>query len=98
MDWVMINNPKVPLALYGGIITNKQITTVLVKQKTIEKEATIVETAEGLRYWFVTFDSLEDADPGEPDPLIIEAYDSSGNVLWKEGVYEGGHFSGKITN
>ncbi|WP_298472303.1 hypothetical protein [uncultured Psychrobacillus sp.] len=98
MDWVMFNNPKVPLTLVGGIITNDQITTVLVKQKTIEKGATIVEISEGLRCWFVTFDALEEADAGEPDPLKIEAFDSNGNVLWKEGVYEGGHFSGKITN
>ncbi|MEK4131171.1 hypothetical protein NYE67_16135 [Solibacillus sp. FSL W8-0474] len=87
-DWVMINNPKIPITLFGGIITNEQITTVLVKQKTIEKEATIVETNEGFRGWFVTFDSLENANPGEPDPLKIEAFDTNGNILWKDGVYE----------
>ena len=32
-DWVMINNPKIPITLFGGIITYEQITTVLVKQK-----------------------------------------------------------------
>lgn len=97
LDWVMINNPKVPVTLFGGIITNEQITTVLVKQKTIEKEATIVMTDEGLRCWFVTFDSLEDADPGEPDPLKVEAFDNDGNVLWKDGVYEVGYI-GEISN
>ena len=97
-DWVMNNNPKIPITLFGGIITNEQITTVLVKQKTMEKEATIIETDEGLRGWFVTFDSLEDADPGEPDPLKIEAFDSNGNILWKDGIYEDGHFSGMTSN
>ena len=84
----MINNPKIPITMFGGIITNEQITTVLVKQKTIEKEATIVETNEGFRGWYVTFDSLENANPGEPDPLKIEAFDTNGNILWKDGVYE----------
>lgn len=98
MDWVMINNPQVPLTLFGGVITNEQITSVLVKQKTIEKEAAIVENAEGMRCWFVTFDTLEEADAGEPDPLKIEAFDSNGNVLWKDGIYKDGQFSGKITN
>ncbi|MEK4628302.1 MAG: hypothetical protein ABS944_15030 [Solibacillus sp.] len=97
-DWVMINDPKVPITLFGGIITNKQITTVLVKQKTIEKEATIVETNEGFRGWFVKFDSLENAISGEPDPLKIEAYDTNGTILWKDGVYEDGYFSGEISN
>ena len=84
MDWVMNNNPKVPLALFGGIITNEQITTVHMWQKTIEKEATIVETAEGMRCWFVTFDALEDADAEEGDLLKIEAFDSNGNVLGRQ--------------
>ncbi|RHW38196.1 hypothetical protein D1B33_04725 [Lysinibacillus yapensis] len=87
-NWVMNNNPSIPITLFGGIITNEQITTVLVKQKTMEKEATIIETDEGLRCWFVTFDSIEEPDYGEPDPLKVEAFDSNGNVLWKDGVYE----------
>lgn len=97
-DWVMNNNPTVPIALFGGTITNNNITTVLVKQKTMEKEATIIKTDDGLRYWFVTFNTLEDADPGEPDPLKIEAFDRYGNMLWKDGVYEDGYFSGTTTS
>lgn len=97
-DWVMNHNPKIPIALFGGVITNEQITSVLVKQRTMEKEATIIETDEGLRSWFVTFDTLEDSDSDGPDPLKIEAFDSNGNILWKNGVYEDGFFSGKTAN
>lgn len=97
-DWVMNNNPTVPITLFGGTITNEDITTVLIKQKTMEKEATIIETDDGLRYWFVTFNTLEDSDPGEPDPLKIEAFDKNGNVLWKDGVYEDGYYSGVTAN
>src|SRR5690606_1910988 len=93
-DWVMNNNPTVPITLFGGTITNDEITTVVVKQKTMEKEATIIKTDDGLRYWFLTFNTLEDSDPGEPDPLKIEAFDKNGNVLWKDGVYEDGYYSG----
>lgn len=97
-NWVMNNNPTIPIALFGGIITNEQITAVLVKQITMEKEATIVETDEGLRCWFVTFDSLEKPDYGEPDPLKVEAFDKNGKILWQEGVYEDGYFSGLTNN
>ena len=89
--WGMHNNPTIPVTLFGGIITNEQITSVLVKQKTMEKEATVIETDEGLRCWFVTFDSLESS-------LRIEAFDSNGNVLWKDGLYEDGYFSGMTSN
>ncbi|MCG3089304.1 hypothetical protein [Sporosarcina cyprini] len=97
-NWVMVNNPKIPIVLFGGIITNEQIVTVLVKQKTIEKEATIIETDDGLRCWYVTFDTLEDPDPGELDPLKIEAIDKNDNILWKEGMYKDGYFSGLTSN
>ncbi|QED46971.1 hypothetical protein [Cytobacillus dafuensis] len=85
-DWVMNNDPTIPITLFGGIITDEKITTVFVKQKTMEKEAEIIATDEGLRFWFTTFGSLEEPDLGDPDQLKIEAFDDNGNILWKDGI------------
>jgi len=85
-DWVMINNPLIPVAFFGGIITNNQITSVKVKQKTSEKSAQIIDSNDGLRYWF-SFDKLESPESGKSDPLKIEAYDKNRNIVWKDGVY-----------
>ncbi len=66
-----------------------------VKQRTIEQEAKIIDIPEDERYWFTTFDVLEESQNGEPDPLKIEAFDISGELYWKSGVYEGGMFEGR---
>lgn len=86
-DWTMNNAPDVPIVTFAGVITNDEIKVVIVKQKTLEKKAKLIETKEGLRVWFVTFRILEDADIGKPDPLKIEAYSRDGNLIWKDGVY-----------
>jgi hypothetical protein len=93
--WNMNNNPNIPLAMFSGVITEDKIQQVIVKQKTVEQEAKIIVTKEGYRIWYANFDILEEPSHGEPDPLKIEAFDIHGNVLWKDGVYENGLFSGR---
>lgn len=93
--WTMDNDPSIPLAMFAGVIVNEKIEQVIVKQKTLEKEAKIIETDEGMRVWFTIFDILEEQDSGEPDPLKVEALDGNGNILWKDGIYDNGAFSGK---
>jgi len=85
-DWVMINNPLISVAFFGGIISDNQITSVKVKQKMSEKSTKIIDSNDGLRYWF-SFDKLESSESGKPDPLKIEAYDKNGKIVWKNGVY-----------
>lgn len=85
-DWVMNNNPLIPDAFFGGIITDIKISSVKVKQITSKKSAKIIDSNEGLRYWF-SFDKLESPKPGKPDPLKIEACDKNGKIVWKDGVY-----------
>ena len=91
----MNNDPSIPLAMFAGVIVNDKIEQVIVKQKTLEKEAKIIETDEGMRVWFTIFDILEEQDSGEPDPLKVEALDGNGNILWKDSIYDDGAFSGK---
>ncbi|MGG0177570.1 hypothetical protein [Gottfriedia acidiceleris] len=86
-DWTMNNDPKVPNVTFAGVITRDDIISVIVKQKTMEKEAKIINTKQGIRVWFATFKFLEDADKGKPDPLKIEAYSREGKLVWKDGVY-----------
>lgn len=93
-DWTMNNDPTIPIVMFAGVITTEKIKQVIVKQRTVENEAKIIENEEGLRFWFTTFDTLEESYSGEPDPLKIEAFDSNGNLFWKEGVYEDGAFRG----
>ncbi|WP_274310269.1 hypothetical protein [Solibacillus daqui] len=85
-DWTMNNDPTIPIAMFAGVITTEEIIKVIVKQRTLENEAKIIETEEGLRFWFTSFDTLEESHSGEPDPLKIEAFDSNGNLLWKDEV------------
>lgn len=96
-DFTMNNDPKIPIVTFAGVITNDEITDVLVKQKTVEKKAKVIEIDKDLIIWFTYFDILEKPDPGKPDPLRIEALSSSREVLWKDGVYEDGFFHGPIT-
>lgn len=88
VNWTMNNDPTIPIAMFAGVITTEKIIQVIVKQRTLENEAKIIETSEGMRVWFTIFDTLEESDSGEPDPLKIEAFGSNGNLLWKDGVYE----------
>ncbi len=85
--WTMINDVKTPIFTVAGVITNNEITDVVVKQKTIEKAGNIIQTEEGLTLWYTYFDILVEPNPGEPDPLKIEALSKEGDILWKDGVY-----------
>jgi len=93
--WTMVNDPNVPVVVFSGVITDDKIEEVIVKQKTLERKAKIIEIKERKRIWFATFEVLEKADNGKPDPLKIEAYDNEGNIYWKDGVYEEGFFRGR---
>lgn len=95
-DWTMINDVNTPLVTFAGIITNDKITDVIVKQKTLEKKSSVVQTEKEQRIWFTYFDTLEKADPGQPAPLKIEALSSQGEILWKEGIYDGHLFRGAV--
>lgn len=92
-DWTMTNNPD--MAIFAGIITDEKITKVIVKQRTVEHIAKIIDINDDKRYWFTTFDELEKPLNGEADPLKIEAYDKEGNLYWKSGVYEDGAYEGR---
>lgn len=96
--WGMENDPSIPLVLFAGVITEEKIDSVIVKQKTLEKKATVINTKDGKRVWFIPFNELEESDKGKPDPLKIEALDKEGNVYWKEGTYKEGVFRGKVNN
>ena len=93
--WTMRNDPNIALVLFAGVITDEKIKEVIVKQKTLERKAEIIDINDGKRIWFATFDVLEKADDGKPDPLKIEAYDNEGNIYWKDGIYEDGLFRGR---
>lgn len=92
-NWTMMNNPD--RAIFAGIITEEKIEKVIVKQRTVEHIAKIIDSNDGKRYWFTTFDELEESLNGKVDPLKIEAYDKEGNLYWKSGVYEDGGYEGK---
>lgn len=92
-DWTMDNNTH--MAIFAGVITDEKIKTVIVKQRTIEQQAKIIDIPEGERYWFTTFEGLEETQKGEPDPLKIEAYDMDGELYWISGVYDGGAYEGR---
>jgi len=90
-DWTMSNMSG--MAIFAGIITDEKITKVIVKQRTVEHQAEIIDINDGKRHWFTTFDELEESLNGESDPLKI--YDKEGNLYWKSGVYGDGLFEGR---
>lgn len=97
-SWTMNNMPPLRVVLFAGLITDDEMTKVVVKQKTLQKEATIFQTDDGQRVWFATFDTLEDGDKNGPDPLKIEVLNDSDKLLWKSGIYEDGLYEGKVND
>ncbi|MFC4808613.1 hypothetical protein [Paenibacillus sp. GCM10023250] len=93
--WTMTNAPNIPILTFAGVITNEAIQTVIVKQRTLTKQAKIITTTQG-RVWFTHFDELEAAASGQPDPLKIEALSRDGRVIWREGIYDGMYYRGRI--
>jgi hypothetical protein len=86
--WGMHNAPNIPVVIFCGVITDSSVQQVIVKQKTLEKNAKIIKlNGDTRKVWFVNFNILEKPGNGEPDPLKIEAYDKDGNIVWKDGVY-----------
>ncbi|RXT03934.1 hypothetical protein [Ammoniphilus sp. CFH 90114] len=92
--WTMSNDPNIPIVTFAGIVTNDEIKKVMVRQETLSEQAKIIETEQG-RVWFTYFDTLENADPA---PLKIEALSDRGQILWKEGIYDGKLFRGETEN
>jgi hypothetical protein len=91
--WGMTNDPNIPIATFAGVITNDEIQKVIVRQKNLDKQAKIVTTKQG-RFWFTYFDNLEEA-ASQSDTLKIEAFTSEGNILWKDGIYDGKLYRGE---
>ncbi|MBP1933369.1 hypothetical protein [Ammoniphilus resinae] len=89
-NWTMNNDSNIPIVTFAGVLTNDKIKKVMIKQETLESQAKIIETEQG-RIWFTYFDTLENANP---DPLKVEALSDSGQIVWKEGIYDGKFFSG----
>lgn len=94
LTWTMIHDPNIPIASFAGVITDDEITDVMVRQLTLHRQAKIIDTEKG-RIWYTYFDRLENADPGQPSPLKIEGLSSRGQLIWKEGIYEGKLFRGR---
>lgn len=82
--WTMYNDEKTPIVTFAGFITNNQVKNILVRQKTLVKNAKVIKVDQDLSVWFVDFDILE---YGLPDPLKIEGLSDKGEILWKDGVY-----------
>ncbi|WNR44417.1 hypothetical protein [Paenibacillus roseipurpureus] len=91
--WGMTNDPKIPKLTFAGVITDDNIQNVMVRQKTLNQQARMVSTDKG-RFWFTIFDNLEEA-AGQSDPLKIEAISAGGDIVWKDGVYNGKYYHGK---
>ena len=92
--WGMTNDPNIPILTFAGLINDDEIQNVMVRQNTLNQQAKIISTEQG-RYWFTYFDYLEEA-PGQPDPLKIEALSGDGEIVWKDGVYDGELYRGKV--
>jgi hypothetical protein len=41
--------------MFSGVINDHEITSIVVKQKTIEKKAKIIDTNKGFRIWYLLF-------------------------------------------
>ncbi|WP_332646848.1 hypothetical protein [Lysinibacillus sp. 54212] len=91
-EWVMDHNHYIPVALFGGIITDEKITSVKVMQQTLEQQGTVFQLND-MKVWYAVFDTLES---GTPDPLKIEAYNDGQQVVWRHGIYDNGLESGLV--
>jgi hypothetical protein len=96
--WTMNNNPVIRIVTFAGLVTDDKISEVVVRQKTLENKVKVIEADNGMKIWFTYFDKLEESDSGEGAPLKIEALSSDGEILWKDGIYEGKFFHGSVTD
>ncbi|KRE61911.1 hypothetical protein ASL11_23680 [Paenibacillus sp. Soil750] len=90
--WGMTNDPNIPKLTFAGLITDDEIQNVMIRQTTINQQAKIVSTVQR-RVWFTYFENLEDS-AGQSD-LKIEALSGNGDIVWKDGVYDGKYFHGE---
>ncbi|MFK4170131.1 hypothetical protein ACI2LM_28195 [Paenibacillus lautus] len=88
--WGMTNDPNIPKLTFAGLITDDEIQNVNVRQTTLNQQAQIVSTDQG-RFWFTYFDYLEESS----DHLKIEALAGNGDIVWKDGVYDGKYYHGR---
>lgn len=96
-ELAMNNNATIPHVMIGGIITDASITQVVVKQRTLQQEVTIINQGD-YKLWFTQFDELESADPAVlGDSLKIEAYNAEGALVWRHGIYENKLESGRVS-
>lgn len=90
--WVMEHDPTIPIALFGGMITDENISSVRVKQQTLEQQGTIFQLHDK-KVWYARFESLES---GTPDALKIEAYNDQQELVWRQGIYDNRFESGLV--
>ncbi|PQP87444.1 hypothetical protein CPT76_24260 [Paenibacillus sp. AR247] len=88
--WGMTNDPNIPKLTFAGLIIDDEIQNVIVRQTTVNQQAKIVSTDQG-RFWFTYFDNLDESS----DHLKIEALAGNGDIVWKDGVYDGKYYHGK---
>ncbi|SFJ59912.1 Integrase core domain-containing protein [Paenibacillus sp. UNC496MF] len=80
--WTMTNDPNIPILTFAGLITDKDIQTVIVKQKSSTSQAKIITTTQG-RFWFTHFDYLEGTS-GQSDPLKLKLYQVMARLFGKK--------------
>jgi len=85
-NWGMTNDPHIPIATFAGVITNDEIKKVVVRLETLVNEAVVITTTQG-RFWYTYFDDSIESIKG----LKIEALSGDGDIIWKDGVYDGEH-------
>jgi hypothetical protein len=88
MNWTINGDPDFPIIILSGVISNKKIQEITIKQNGVEHTAGIVKTDKGTRFWFVIFDRVDLDKYVAKKPYTVEGLSShNGKVLWNEEIF-----------
>ncbi|MFA9557103.1 hypothetical protein ACERII_07360 [Evansella sp. AB-rgal1] len=83
---------------FAGTVTNNDIETVTVTQGELKQSARIVKVKDNLRLWIAIFNKEEDSVSLSMDSIKVEGFNAEGDLIWKEGHFDGGWHSGLVVD
>ncbi|MBU9722885.1 MULTISPECIES: bZIP transcription factor [Bacillaceae] len=82
VSWTVNHEQEVPLISTAGLITNENISDIIVRHDGRKREARIVNVDDNRRVWYTLDELLVPEFTAEP-VVTIEALSADGTLLWK---------------
>ncbi|WP_147536156.1 hypothetical protein [Bacillus marasmi] len=87
VNWAINEDPNLSIIILAGVISNKEIQEISLKQNGIENDGIIMEPKKELRFWYAIFDRVVGNGVVSEEPFKIEGLSDEGKVLWEDEVF-----------